>query len=333
MKKKALYILNKGSFSDIYSKKEQNIIDDLMDVYAKPQTASSIKENPDILNDVEIIMSGWGCPTIDKQFLDYAPNLKAIFYGAGSIKKLATDEMWDRGIILTSSWVANAMPVAEYTIASIFYCLKNAFRHNREYTALKDNSHKKSIPVLGAFRTTIGIISLGIIARRVCELLKSFDMNVIAYDPYVTQAQANELNVTMVSLDEIFKKSDIVSLHTPWLPETENMITGKHFEMMKPNSSFINTARGAIIKENEMIEVLTKRQDIQAVIDVTYPEPPSQDSLLFTLENVFITPHIAGSMNMECNRMGEYAVNQLKKYLNNEPLEYQITQEMAKNMA
>jgi phosphoglycerate dehydrogenase-like enzyme len=111
------------------------------------------------------------------------------------------------------------------------------------------------------------------------------------------------------------------------------MIGREHFETMKPYSSFINTARGAVIRETEMIEVLRTRPDIHAVLDVTHPEPPAPDSPLYILENVTLTPHIAGSKGNECRRMGRYMVDELERYLKDEKLKWEITRQMAAKLA
>ncbi|NLX69971.1 MAG: hydroxyacid dehydrogenase [Clostridiales bacterium] len=328
---KGLYILDEGSFKVIYGAEEQEDIGKLVDIYAPPQTTRSIKENPSLLANVEVIFSGWGAPRMDEEFLSHCPNLKAVFYGAGSIKGLVSDAFWDRGIVITSAYAANAVPVAEYTISQILFCLKRGWHF--ALTIKREGRYPEVKQVPGAYGTTVGIISLGMIGRRVCKLLKNFDLKVIAYDPYVSPEEAEELGVELCQLDEIFKLADVVSLHTPWLKETEGMITGKHFEYMKPNASFINTARGAIVRENEMIEVLKKRPDLQVVLDVTYPEPPEPGSPLYTLPNVVLTPHIAGSLDKECSRMGRYMVDELKRYLKGEPLKWQITRERAAIMA
>jgi phosphoglycerate dehydrogenase-like enzyme len=139
--------------------------------------------------------------------------------------------------------------------------------------------------------------------------------------------------VELCSLEDIFRRSDVVSLHTPWLKETEGMVTGAHFELMKSGAVFINTARGAVVRENEMTEVLSRRPDLTAVLDVTNPEPPEKESLLYTLPNVVLTPHIAGSMDGECRRMGSYMLEELKRYLNGEPLLWTVTNEKFKLMA
>ena len=243
---KGLYILDKNSFKLIYGGEVQEEIGKLVDIYAPPQTPQSIKEAPALVADAEVIFSGWGAPYMDEEFLSFCPNLKAVFYGAGSIKGVVSDAFWDRGIVITSAYAANAIPVAEYTISQILFCLKRGWEF--ALSIKREGRYPETKEVPGAYGTTVGIISLGMIGRRVCRLLKNFDLNIIAYDPYVSPEEAEELGVKMYPLDEIFKLADVVSLHTPWLKETEGMITGKHFESMKPNASFINSARGAIVR-------------------------------------------------------------------------------------
>ena len=171
------------------------------------------------------------------------------------------------------------------------------------------------------------MVSFGAIAQNLLELLRPFDLNVLVYDPFMSEHDAAALDIELVSLDAIFQRADVVSLHTPIFPETFGMITGNHIAYMKPGATFINTARGELVREQEMIEVLSMRRDLQAVLDVTYPEPPAADSLLYTLDNVVLTPHIAGSAGGECRRMGRYMVEELRRYLTGQPLKYALKQE------
>lgn len=320
---KALYIMNKESFGEVYPSNIKNEIEKLADVYIIPQTRESINQNLSLLQDAEVIFSGWGGPKLDERFLEAAPNLKALFYAAGSLKGVVTDFCWERNIIVSSAYAANAVPVAEYTLSQILFSLKHGWHYAlANQTKYADKSVR---PIPGAFGSTVGIISLGMVGRRVCELLKSFDINVIAYDPFVSKSDASGLDVELCSLEDVFRRSDVVSLHTPRLKETEGMITGHYFELMKPDATFINTARGAVVRENEMIEVLRRRTDLMAILDVTYPEPPKADSLLYSLPNVILTPHIAGSKGNECNRMGAYMLEEFKRYLSGAPLQWQVT--------
>src|SRR5439155_15284758 len=111
----------------------------------------------------------------------------------------------------------------------------------------------------------------------------------------------------------------------PVVPETVGMITGALVDSMWPGATLINTARGVIVREAEMVEVLSRRPDLQAVLDVSDPvEPPAADSPLYALENVVLTPHIAGSAGPECRRMGRYMVEELRRYLAGEPLKWQV---------
>ena len=327
---KGLYILSQDSFDKIYGQEERDDVARLVDICAPLQPTDVATIRPEILKNADIILSGWGAPRLDAAFLKAAPNLKALFYGAGSVRGVVTPEMWDRGIVVVSAWAANGVPVAEYTVSQILFCLKQGWFHAFE---IKRQGRYVRKEVAGAYGSTIGIISLGMIGRLVCSLLRSFDVKVLAYDPQVSADAGRELGVTLTSLEDLFAKSDVVSLHTPWLKETEGMIQGRHFESMKLNASFINTARGAVVNEKAMIEVLKRRSDLTAVLDVTYPEPPETGSPLYTLPNVVLTPHIAGSMDKECRRMGRYMVEELQRYLHKKPLKWQITREKAEAMA
>ncbi len=134
-------------------------------------------------------------------------------------------------------------------------------------------------------------------------------------------------------LEEVFARCDVVSLHAPHLKETEGMITGRHLRSMQPGATFINTSRGAVVREGEMIDALREWPDLCAVLDVTAPEPPAADSPLYDLTNVVLTPHIAGSMHGECRRMGRYMLEELRRYLRGEPLLWRIDRETAARLA
>ncbi|MDK1030390.1 MAG: hydroxyacid dehydrogenase [Planctomycetia bacterium] len=325
---KGLFILGAGPYEKIYTPPVRAEIDRLVEICAPPMEADEAKENVAAMADADVLFSGWGAPMMDAEFIASAAKLKIVFYGSGSIKHFVTDAFWKRGVRITSAWAANAVPVAEYALSQILFCLKLGW-----HFALGINRQEQWVPkftakVPGAFGTTVGIISLSRVGRHLCCLLKAFDMNVIAYDPYADSDDAEKLGVRLVDLDEVFRTANVVSLHAPWIEETVGMLTGAHFEAMKPNAAFINTARGAIVREAEMIEVLKKRPDLFAILDVTHPEPPEAGSPLYTLPNVILTPHISGSMDGECARMGWYMVEEVKRYLAGEPLKWEITRDM-----
>lgn len=330
---KGLYIMQKEFIDLVYPADVKEEIGSLVTMVSKPLTAQEVKENTAILNDVDVIFSGWGGLKFTEEILDAAPNLKAVFYAAGSIKSIVSDAFWERDIIITTANVANGMPVAEFTLSQIFFTLKGGWNFVRDLRTTKKYPSKPFHHIAGGFNSTVGLISLSTIGKEVVKMLQSFDVKVLAYDPFASEADAKAINVELCSLDDIFERSDVVSLHTPLLPETTGMITGDHFEKMKAHASFINTARGAIVKQDDMLDILTRREDITAILDVVYPEPPPQESPLFELPNVILTPHIAGSEGPECGRMGAFMRDELKRYLKGEALNYRVTKKAFDVMA
>jgi len=324
---KGIIILEAKSLSMIYGADELRDIAELVDLVAPPQTREAVYANPTLMHDVEVLFSGWGPPVLDAEFLSYAPALRAVFYGAGSVCGIVTDAVWERGITVSSAYGANAVPVAEYTLASILFSLKHAWRLSQQMRLQKRLVDREAAP--GNYGSRVGLISLGAIGRRVLELLAPFDLEIAVYDPFLTRPMANSLGVELLSLEEIFSTCNVVSLHAPLLEETEGMIGGDHFRRMLPGAAFINTARGELVRENEMLEVLAERPDLQAVLDVSTHEAEATDSPLYRLPNVFVTPHIAGSTGNECHRMGRYMVDECRRFLLRQPLHWQITRELA----
>lgn len=329
----ALYILGEYGYDLIYGPEERDAIKGLVNICGPMLSPEQVKDDPSVLRDIDIILSGWGAPALDEDFLNAAPNLKAVFYGAGSVRAMVTDAFWNKNIVLCSAWQANAVPVAEYCVSQILFCLKLGWSHVGRVRKAKDKGWERPVPVPGAYGSTVGLVSLGMIGRKTLELLRPYDVRLAVYSTSMTPEAAAGQDLRLCSLEEIFRLSDVVSLHTANLPETRGMITGAHFAMMKQNASFINTARGAVVREDEMIEVLKLRPDITAVLDVTDPEPPAGDSPLYTLPNVVLTPHIAGSMNDECHRMAQYMIDDLRRFINNEPLQRRVTREQAERLA
>jgi phosphoglycerate dehydrogenase-like enzyme len=293
--------------------------------------AEAWRRHPDLLKEAEIIFSGWGAPRMNEDFLQHAPKLRAVFYAGGSVRYFVTEALWRRGIRLTTAQSINAIPVAEYTVSALLLGLKRHWHYARMARETRDFPVNRPMP--GAFGTTVGLVSYGTIARLTRQKLRAFEVEVIVYDPFLSEAEARQHEMRKVGLDELFATADAVSLHTPHLPETARLIKGRHFELMKPDAFFLNTARGEVIDEQEMIAVLQRRPDLQAVLDVTAPEPPAPDSPLYTLPNIVLTPHIAGSVGRECERMGHAMVDEFERYLAGQPLQWEITMDRAESIA
>ena len=331
MRPRGLYVLDNDAFDRIYGEAERAEVAGLVEVGEGPLSADAVLANPGLLEGVEVILTGWGAPIMDDAFLDAATELKAVFYGAGSVRPFVTAALWNRGVRVVSAYSANAVPVSEYALSAVLFALKHGW--HLAAAVREKRGFPQRIEVPGAYGSTVGIVSLGATGRMLRERLKPFDVRVAAHDPYVTREEAAGLDVELLPLDRLFREVDVISLHTPWLPETEGLIRGSHFASMKRGATFVNTSRGAVVREAEMVSVLRDRPDVWAVLDVTYPEPPEPDSPLYDLPNVVLTPHVAGSQGNECRRMGRLIVEELYRYVAGEPLVHEITKERATVMA
>ncbi|HZG69751.1 MAG TPA: NAD(P)-dependent oxidoreductase, partial [Herpetosiphonaceae bacterium] len=205
---KGIYVLGAAAYDLIYGPAEREQIAALVHIYAPPQTSASVMEQSAVLAEAEVLFSGWGAPRMDAAFLAAAPKLRTVFYGAGSIKYFVTPEFWERGILVTSAYAANAIPVAEYTLSQILLCLKHGWQ--AALAIKRDGAYPRRMPCPGAYGSTVGIISLGMIGRLVCERLRPFDLRLIAYDPVVDAGDAAALGVELCSLDDVFRRADVV---------------------------------------------------------------------------------------------------------------------------
>ncbi len=329
----AVFLMHDGFREAVYPTALQERISAKTTLLPGSLAPKDVESDPGRLKDVDYIFGTWGMPTLDETLLDHCPGLQAVFYAAGSVRGFVTPEFWKRGITLCSAWQANGIPVAEFTVAQIVLGLKRAWPLRQTCRAARKFSHEDRNPVVGAYGTVVGLVSLGMIGRMVAERLHAMDLEVIAYDPFTSSEDASRLGVRLVGLDELFAQSQVVSLHTPWLPETVGMVNAQLLRSMVPSAVLINTARGAIIHEPDLITVLRERPDIHAMLDVTHPEPPPPDSPMWDLENVFLTPHIAGAMGRERIRLGAWMVGEFEAFLEGRPLSHSLTEERARIMA
>jgi phosphoglycerate dehydrogenase-like enzyme len=276
----------------------------------------------DALGEVDVLLTGWGCPAISPEVLAAAPKLQAIIHAAGSVKGFVDPAVFDRGIQVSSAVVANALPVAEFTVATIILSGKRAFRLGAEYKATKHRPDPSNVP--GNYGSTVGLLGASRIGRMVAERLRAFDLEVLISDPYLSEAEASELGAELVELDALFSRSDILSVHAPLLPETVGLVDARLLGLLRDGSVLINTARGRII-DAAALEKECRSGRIDAVLDVTDPEPLPPDSPLLELPNVFLTPHLAGAVGNEVARLGELAVGEVERFAAGAPLLHSIT--------
>ncbi|MFE9851944.1 hydroxyacid dehydrogenase [Streptomyces sp. NPDC005576] len=266
------------------------------------------------LADAEILVTGWGCPPIDERVLAAAPRLRAVVHTAGSVRGHVTDACWERGIAVSSAAAANALPVAEYTLAMVLLSGKRVLERAREFRLARDRGDWLRVPdEVGNYRRTVGILSASMIGRRVIELLRPYDLRVLLHDPYVSAEEAASLGVEGTSLAELFVRSDVVSVHTPLLPSTRGLVSRELLTSMRPDATLINTSRGAVVDQDALTDVL-RRQRIRAVVDVTDPDPLPVGHPLWECENALITPHLAGSQGNEWRRLADLATGEVARW-------------------
>lgn len=306
-------------------------------VYATNKTVftkDDVLSDPEKFKATEFIFSTWGMPTFTEEEIKRClPSLKAVFYGAGTVQTFARPFL-NCGIKVFSAWAANAVPVAEYTVAQIVLANKGFFSSSR---LAKTGDRKAASQCFhsypGNYDVKIGIIGAGMIGKLVINMLKRYNLEVLVFDPFLPDEKAKELGVKKVSLETVFEECQVVSNHLANNEQTKGMLDGRLFESMLPFATFINTGRGAQVEEADLIKVLKERPDLTALLDVTFPEPPESDSEFYTLPNCILTPHIAGSAGNEVRRMGEYMKEEYEKLIQNTPCQYEVTLEMLKTMA
>jgi phosphoglycerate dehydrogenase-like enzyme len=278
------------------------------------------------LAETEILITGWGCPVLDADTLDAAPKLRAVLHAAGSVKSFATPEVWERGIVVSSAAAANALPVAEYTLAMILLAGKDVFAHRERLRAERAFPYGEILPGIGNFGRRVGIVGASRIGRRLIELLRPFDLSVSLSDPYVDEAGAAALGVPLLPLDELLAGSDIVTVHAPQTPKTWHLIGRRELALMPAGSVLINTARGSLVDHGALIEAL-RAEHVSAILDVTDPEPLPADSPLHDLPNAFITPHLAGSQGNEVARLGLTVLEEAERLLSGKAPEFRVDRE------
>lgn len=278
-----------------------------------------------MLGEAEVVMTGTGTARLSDDVLAAAPHLRLIVHAAGSVRPIADEGVYDRGILVSSQAPTNALPVAEYTLAMLLLELKGTRAIESTYRAARSEVDVDELLRLrGVYGRRVGIVSASSIGRRVIELLRPFDIDVAVYDPYLTDDEAARLGVTRTTLEELLSGSDIVSLHAPLLPQTTGMIGAAELSLLRDGAVLVNTARGALVDQAALIRELSTGR-FRAVIDVTDPEVPDPDSPLWSLPNVVLTPHVAGSRGLELRRIGDRAVDEVERFARGESLGFEVS--------
>lgn len=281
-----------------------------------------------VLSGVDVLFGGWGLPRLDADLLSRADKLKLVCYTGGSVADQMTEVLPARGIPMCSGNRLYAASVAEGTIGYILLAQRRLFRLIEE---TRDNGWAPFYPSDGIRYKTVGIIGFGMIAKELIRLLSVFGCRIMVASDWFTEEDAQHYPAEKCDLATLFRESDIVTLHESLTEETYHSIDRRYFSLMKEGSLFVNTARGAILVEEDLAEC-AKAGHIRAILDVYEREPLPMDSCLRGCENIVLIPH-RGGPTMDIREQVTLAlIEDVRRFAAGETLAHEISWGYARNM-
>jgi D-3-phosphoglycerate dehydrogenase len=287
-------------------------IDELLD-YDEETLKTHLKEA-----DGWIVRSG---TTVTPELIDLAENLQVIGRAGVGVDNIDLDAATRRGILVCNAPDGNTISTAEHACAMLQAMARTIPQANR---SLRDGNWNKS-QFAGAelHDKTLGIVGIGKVGRNVAERMQGYGMDLVGFDPLVSDEVANRLGVTLVSLDELLAQSDFITIHAPMNEETRGMIGAEELAQCKDEVRLVNCARGGIVDEQDLLDALNDGEVAGAAVDVYSEEPPASDFLheLIVHENVVATPHIAATTGAAQAKVAKQIVEQVLSALNGEPVD------------
>lgn len=255
---------------------------------------------------------------VTAEVIERAKNLKIIGRAGVGVDNIDVQAATERGIIVINSPDGNTIAATEHTFAMMAALSRNIPQANKTMHA--GGWDRKKFVGVELRNKTLAVIGLGRIGAGVAKRAQAFEMNVIAYDPFVSAERAESLGVKLLELDELFKTADFITVHMPLTKTTENMITLEKMKLMKPTTRLINCARGGIINENDLAVALKEKIIAGAAVDVFTSEPLAENSPLRELDNLILTPHLGASTIEAQISVSVDVANGIVDALNNRPV-------------
>ncbi len=281
----------------------------------------------------EVYMTCWSSPRLSKKILDAAPHLRLLAHLAGTVAPYVSEEMWQRGIKVISGNEYLAESTAEGALAYILAAQRDIPRYS---TDLKEKRLWKAADAqnFSLIGKTVGIVSYGAVAKNLVRMLQPFGVKILVYDIVpLPEEDKVEFGVEQVSLETLFSASDIISVHTPLTPATRRLIGKDLLGQIKPGALFVNTARGEVVDQGALEQVLAGGK-IRAVLDVFEKEPPPPECRLYSLPNVMMMPHMAGPTSDLRPKIAAALIRECHEYIDlGAPLRHEIKRQQAENMS
>lgn len=327
---KIVLIMNEGSRNMVISEKSIKRLEKIGTLVIN--NGGTDKESiKNAIAGATIAVTSWGNEAIDEDILSVCPDLKLVVHAAGSVKPIVSDALWDKGIRVCSSANILSTGVSETALGFSIAASKNFFAHNENIHAGGWAEGKENIKEL--YDLTIGVVSGGWAGRHYIELMQAFNVDIVLYDPFVSEEKAAEMGVKKVSFEDLLKTSDIVSIHAPSIPETYHMFNKDTLAIMKKDAVLINTSRGSLIDEQALYEHMVAGNLKYACLDVYDPEPPAVDHPLRSIKNCIMTPHLAGQANNGLKKIGQHVCEEIERVLVGQKTVCEVTKEMLAKMA
>ncbi|TVY03967.1 hydroxyacid dehydrogenase [Paenibacillus cremeus] len=330
MKMKALVLSPESRLNEVCSEKCRALLNEHFDTswndtgrdYTKEELAAMVSE-------AEVILTSWGSPSITEEALENAVKLRAVGHAAGTVKKLVPKPIFSKGIRVYSAAPRIALSVGEYCLGALLSMLRYLPTLN---TSLHDGQWRE-LGLKGRELTgsTVGIVSASSTARAFIKLLAPFQVNVLLYDPFLSEEAAAQLNVKRATLEEVMS-CPIISVHVPNLPATERMISRELIERIPDGAIFINSSRAQCLDKEAFMEALESGRFF-AALDVFEQEPLPVDHPVRKLPNVLITPHVAGASVQGHLALMQAVVEDIIRGLHDEKTSFEVSEKMWEIMA
>lgn len=300
----------------VYANGRLETLSEITDLYPELITSENFEEHIDRLQKIDVIFSTWGMPELDESQVRRLPALKALFYAAGETGYFRKPFV-ECGVTVCSATAANAVPVAEFALAQVLLAGAGYFRNSRSCVDAWHAEKSNNAIGPGNYGGRVSILGNGAISNELQKFLSAHHLDVV-----VVPSRAENRTV---SLEEAFATSFAVVNLFPDRDDNADVLNGGLFERMGEGSVFINVGRGRQVNEDDLVRIMKVRPDLTALLDVQHPEPPLDTSELYTLPNVHLSTHIAGSKSAELIRMADYMIDDFRRFERGEPLLYEVT--------